>query len=532
MRLRSVWLAALFLVVLGLDDLALADLNAQELALLVNKNVPEGRQLAEFYAQARGVPAGRIIELDLPTGDEMSRTTYEQVVVPEVRRFLLDAGLRKDVRCLVTFYGVPLAVGGKKLTPAERQERQQVNRQAEELAGRLAPLLGEAEELLRPLGYAPPAIKPSESQRLDVLLARFSAVESHLSQQAGSGLNPQQRQELAGGVARLRERFESPLAPDGGRLSREEFLSLARQTDAEGRRSLREALRARAPLRAYAEALYQHQRILSEEQSHASLDSELATLWLENVPASSWIPNPLTRSQPAGSQEQPNVLMVSRLDGRDPQQVRDLVATSVRIERDGIAGKIVVDSRGIAPLKADGQPDGYGVFDEELRRLADFLRQNASVTVFHDDGPDVIAPPGQADVAVYVGWYSLAKYIRGMQFAPGAVGYHVASLEMRSLRDPPRTGWVRGLLDDGVVATTGPVAEPYLTAFPPPGEFVPLLLSGQLTLAEVYWRTVPLMSWQMGLIGDPLYSPFAAKPGLSVEKLPPHLRLKLDGEDL
>ena len=71
------------------------------------------------------------------------------------------------------------------------------------------------------------------------------------------------------------------------------------------------------------------------------------------------------------------------------------------------------------------------------------------------------------------------------------------------------------------------MSEPFLTAFPPPEEFVPLLLTGELTLAEVYWKTVPLMSWRLGLIGDPLYRPFAAHPGLPAEALPLPLRLKL-----
>src|SRR5690606_5448003 len=207
------------------------------------------------------------------------------------------------------------------------------------------------------------------------------------------------------------------------------------------------------------------------EQSDAAFDSELATLWIQNAPAAGWLVNPLAREEAEAPPEA--VLMVSRLDGRNPQQVRDLIANSARVERDGLRGKIVIDSRGIAP-ETDGNA-GYGVFDEQLRRLANFLEQKASLPVVHDDAPEVIQPPGEAGVAVYVGWYSLMKYVRGMDFVPGAVGYHVASFEMRSLRDPALPGWVRGLLDDGVVATMGPVSEPYLVAFPPPEQFVPLL---------------------------------------------------------
>jgi hypothetical protein len=107
---------------------------------------------------------------------------------------------------------------------------------------------------------------------------------------------------------------------------------------------------------------------------------------------------------------------------------------------------------------------------------------------------------------------------------PGAVGFHVASFEMVSLRDPGNNGWVRGLLNDGIAATLGPVSEPYLQAFPSPDEFFPLLLTGKLTLAEVYWKTEPMSSWRMCLVGDPLYTPFKVHPAMKVQDLPERLQ--------
>ena len=41
-----------------------------------------------------------------------------------------------------------------------------------------------------------------------------------------------------------------------------------------------------------------------------------------------------------------------------------------------------------------------------------------------------------------------------------------------------------------------------------PELFFALLLDGRLTLAEVYAFSKPFWSWQMVLIGDPLYRPF------------------------
>jgi hypothetical protein len=112
-------------------------------------------------------------------------------------------------------------------------------------------------------------------------------------------------------------------------------------------------------------------------------------------------------------------------------------------------------------------------------------------------------------------------------FVPGALGYHIASFEMVSLRGN-EIGWVAGLLNDGIASTLGPVAEPYLAAFPPPDDFFPLLLSGKLTLAEVYWKTTPMSSWMMCCIGDPLYTPFKKNPQLKDEDLSPGLRHALE----
>jgi hypothetical protein len=132
------------------------------------------------------------------------------------------------------------------------------------------------------------------------------------------------------------------------------------------------------------------------------------------------------------------------------------------------------------------------------------------------------------DVALYCGWYSVRNYVPACQFKAGAVGYHVASFEMISLHSDDERGWVAGLLRDGIAATMGAVAEPYLASFPAPDEFFPLLMTGKLTLAEVYWRTTPMTSWMITLIGDPLYTPFKTNPLLKAEDLEPVLRAALD----
>ena len=66
------------------------------------------------------------------------------------------------------------------------------------------------------------------------------------------------------------------------------------------------------------------------------------------------------------------------------------------------------------------------------------------------------------------------------------------------------------MIKDGINATFGAVSEPYLHAIPNPRAFFPELMRG-LCLVEAYYRTKPFNSWQLVLIGDPLYKPFGKK---------------------
>lgn len=101
----------------------------------------------------------------------------------------------------------------------------------------------------------------------------------------------------------------------------------------------------------------------------------------------------------------------------------------------------------------------------------------------------------------------MKKYVDAFDFVDGAVGYHIASFEAADLRNRASSQWCPAMLVDGITATLGAVDEPYLSAFPKPKDFFKELLKGKC-LAEAYYRTKPHNSWQLILIGDPLYKPF------------------------
>lgn len=80
----------------------------------------------------------------------------------------------------------------------------------------------------------------------------------------------------------------------------------------------------------------------------------------------------------------------------------------------------------------------------------------------------------------------------------------MASGECTTLRGDGNL-WCKRILENGAAATIGPVAEPYIQGFPLPELFFSLLTEGRLSLVEAYTVSLPYLSWQMMLVGDPLY---------------------------
>ncbi|MBA4062229.1 MAG: hypothetical protein C0501_00720 [Isosphaera sp.] len=88
--------------------------------VLVNKNVPESRQVADHYLAKRGVPKGNVVELDLPKGEDITRAEYDAKLAGRLRDALKD---KKDAaKVLVTTYGVPLRVGSQVPNADEKKQ--------------------------------------------------------------------------------------------------------------------------------------------------------------------------------------------------------------------------------------------------------------------------------------------------------------------------------------------------------------------------------------------------------------------------
>jgi uncharacterized protein (TIGR03790 family) len=444
------WMRWLMVALISLAPSASAHaLEPKEIFLLVNKNVPASRQVADHYCARRGVPKENVIVLDLPAGEDISRGDYDAKLAAPLRAALKDR--REQVKVLLSVYGVPLRVGRSQPSEQERAELKKVQAETE------------------------------ETRRAEKQLQKE--------------------------VANLEARAKTD--PNGVEA-----------------RALPRARKDRDTVSARLRTLEQRQRVLSHAETEASVDSELMLLWWDRYPLHRWQVNLNYFQVPERvRKERPPVLMTCRLDGPSVELVKRLVDRAIEVEKKGLTGRVYVDARGIK-YNPQSEPDGfgYGGYDESLREMARLLKNEAKLPVVLDDRPALFAPGSCPDCALYCGWYSLANYVGSCEFVPGAVAYHIASAEAVTLRDANTKQWCVNLLRRGVIATLGPVAEPYTLGFPKPAEFFGLLVTGRYTLVECYSKTVVFSSWMTVLVGDPLYNPFAHDSRLRPEQVLPSPR--------
>ena len=242
----------------------------------------------------------------------------------------------------------------------------------------------------------------------------------------------------------------------------------------------------------------------------AAVDSELALLPVFGLPAGGFVPNiffdraglGLIR---AGPELATKLILVTRLDGPRPADVRRMIDDSIYAEQNRLAGLAVIDSRGLVH-----GINNYAIGDDWLRSAQEML-QHDGWTVKFDARPEVL-PPGDPlnHVAIYLGWYhdgACGPWITGPnRFARGAIAYHLHSFSATTVRSPT-AGWVGPLIAHGAAATMGCVYEPFLDLTPHLDVFMKRLVRGN-SFAEAAYASEPGLSWMVTAVGDPLYRPF------------------------
>jgi len=533
---------------------ARGELKPDEIALLALKSSAAGRELAEHYAQARGVPKGQICLLPGKPSPTIGRVEFAEQMLPAVRSWLAEEGRQERIGCLITCWDVPLRVGKVDTESHEMAMRIAFLRRArEQLVERAGTLLTKLDEVAPAKGLLdqPPERTPLKPDlplkqlagQIDAALKAAHGRAQQLSSDAEkrqAGQTIERAMIASAGISGLL-RFAAPALEsrelDAAQAERIGTLKGRRVGLTEGARAIgqlpesvardAQTLGLVAKLGGVLGAVRwidEQQEVLSKNETHASLDSELSMLHWPEYSLFRWQPNALSYRIDRPEAQHPRTLMVARLAAPTLDRAKDLVDQAIATEKAGLTGKVYIDARGIAYDPEKAKPGSYGRYDQSLRDLAERLKKHTKLEVVLDNEAPLFQPGDCPDAALYCGWYSLAKYIDAFDWAPGAVGYHIASSEATSLRKPGGKVWCNAMLEDGIAATLGPVHEPYLAAFPLPDDFFPLLLTGKYTLVEVYYRSKPFNSWAMVLVGDPLYNPFKKNPPLKEDALPERMR--------
>lgn len=238
-----------------------------------------------------------------------------------------------------------------------------------------------------------------------------------------------------------------------------------------------------------------------------AVDSELALLYSRmkgaKLSRAGYIDNPFfgKRDEPFRHPAFP-IYLVTRLAGYDFADVAGLIDHAL-VARN--RGKFVID------LSSSEDTGG----NQWLRTAALLLPENRVVL---DETSTVLY--GQRDVIGYAAWGSNDKNRKqrrlGFQWLPGAIATEFVSTDARTFKRPPEDWTFSGAgkykpgqsltadyIHEGATGCSGHVAEPYLALTPRPEYLLPAYFNGR-NLAESYYLSIPALSWQNIVVGDPL----------------------------
>ena len=107
--------------------IALGQLQPDELLLIYNTAGDHSRSLADHYARVRGVPSRQMLGLDMPLRESIRPDEYK-MLAGRIRDFLSREPFGEKIRCLVTFYDVPLKVKAPVPTDAETKKQRELEK--------------------------------------------------------------------------------------------------------------------------------------------------------------------------------------------------------------------------------------------------------------------------------------------------------------------------------------------------------------------------------------------------------------------
>lgn len=209
---------------------------------------------------------------------------------------------------------------------------------------------------------------------------------------------------------------------------------------------------------------------------------------------------------------------VTRLDAYTVDQVYRMIDDSVSAQAQN--GLFLMDGRYESdPNSANGKAN------DRLRQANHNLRVGGYTTYYDDATFDSMITEfvgGRQGVMGYFSWgsnessYSLALYTSNL-FAKGSIADGFVSSSGRSFAYPPSYGQslISDLIPQGMSGGTGYASEPDVRYATYPNVLFSRYVQGY-NMAESFLAATPRLYWKAVTIGDPLMSPYATPPSVSI----------------
>jgi len=98
----------------AVSPLLLLGQTADSVLIVVNQSSALSRQIGEYYAARRRIPASNICRLNAGTDEEISRTDFNDQIARPIQNYLRGHKLAEKVLYIVTTAGVPLKIRGNQ----------------------------------------------------------------------------------------------------------------------------------------------------------------------------------------------------------------------------------------------------------------------------------------------------------------------------------------------------------------------------------------------------------------------------------
>ncbi len=123
-------IAPVIAVVIGVVILAMPcvarALDPDEILVIANRNASSSLGLARYYMEQRKIPEDNLLAVWITDREVCTREAYLKKVAAPVRRYL-ESEKGRNIRCLVTMYGMPLKISPPKSGGEEKGEKKKTD---------------------------------------------------------------------------------------------------------------------------------------------------------------------------------------------------------------------------------------------------------------------------------------------------------------------------------------------------------------------------------------------------------------------